>query len=190
MKIIILEGIATSGKTSVKNKLAETFAEKGINFSIIEEDETLMPILNNTDRQISINLLKNVISKALSEQKDFIIFDRLFFTHIFRTNSSIDDFKEIEEMIQDRSLLVFLKIDESKIPERIAYAREHRDKAWNDYVSKKGTAEEIYQYYTNQQRLLLDLLKKTSLKYKIYDATNIGFVDISKDILQTILENR
>lgn len=78
MKIIILEGIATSGKTSIKNKLADAFVEKGINFSIIEEDETLMPILDNKDRQISIGLLKEVISKALKEEKDFIIFDRLF----------------------------------------------------------------------------------------------------------------
>ena len=79
MKIIILEGIATSGKTSVKNRLAEAFAEKGLNFSIIEEDETLMPILHNTDKQVSIDLLKKVIGNALKEKKDFVIFDRLFF---------------------------------------------------------------------------------------------------------------
>lgn len=190
MKIIILEGIATSGKTSVKNKLAEAFVEKGINFSIIEEDETLMPILNNTNRQTSINLLKNVIGEALKEEKDFIIFDRLFFTHIFRTNSLIEDFREIEKMIQDRSVLVFLKIDESKIPERITYAREHREKSWNEYVSKKGNNEEIYQYYINQQRLLLGLLKETMLKHKVYDTTNMDFADISKDILLTLFEDR
>lgn len=190
MKIIILEGIATSGKTSVKNKLAEAFTEKGINFSIIEEDETLMPILNNTDKQTSINLLKNVINKTLKEKKDFIIFDRLFFTHIFKTNSSINDFREIENIIKDQSLLVFLKIAESKIPERITHARKHREKSWDEYVSKKGNDEEIYQYYLNQQRLLLELLKETSLKYKMYDTTNLDFPSIAKDILQTLSEER
>src|SRR3990167_7124032 len=99
MKILILEGIATSGKTSVKNKLADAFVEKGINFSIIEEDETLMPILHNTDKQVGIDLLKKVIDNALKAEKDFIIFDRLFFTHIFRTKSSIEDFREIENLI-------------------------------------------------------------------------------------------
>ena len=186
MQIIILEGIAASGKTSVKNKLAEAFVEKGINFSIVEEDETLMPILNNTDRQTSSNLLKNVIDKALKEEKDFIIFDRLFFTHIFRANSSIEDFREIEKMIQSQSLLVFLKIDESKIPERINYARKHREKSWDEYVSNKGSDEEIYQYYINQQRLLLGLLKKTSLEYKVYDTTDIDFESVTKNILVSV----
>lgn len=184
MKIIILEGIATSGKTSVKNKLADAFVEKGINFSIIEEDKTLMPILHNTDKQVSIDLLKTVIGNALKEKKDFIIFDRLFFTHIFRTKSSIEDFREIENLIKNQSFLVFLKIDEENIPERIMYARQHRDKSWNEYVSKKGSDEEIYQYYINQQRLLLNLLKHTFLKYKTYDTTNMNFINVAKMILE------
>ena len=149
-----------------------------------------MPILHNTDKQVSIDLLKKVIDKALKAKKDFIIFDRLFFTHIFRTKSSIEDFREIENLIKDQSFLAFLKIDEENIPERFVYARQHRDKSWNEYVSKKGSDEEIYQYYINQQRLLLDLLKETSLKYKVYDTTNLNFADISKDISQTLFEDR
>lgn len=184
MNIIQLEGIATSGKTSVKNKLADAFVEKGVNFSIIEEDETLMPILHNTDKQVSIDLLKKVIDNALKAKKDFIIFDRLFFTHIFRTKSSVEDFREIENLIKDQSFLVFLKIDEANIPERVAYARQHRDKSWDEYVSKKGSDEEIYQYYINQQRLLLDLLKHTSLKYKIYDTTDMEFKNVANEILK------
>lgn len=183
MKIIILEGIATSGKTSVKNKLADAFVEKGINFSIIEEDETLMPILHNSDKQVSIDLLKIVIGNALKAEKEFIIFDRLFFTHIFRTKSSIEDFREIENLIKDQSFLVFLKIDEAKISERVMHARQHRDKSWNEYVSKKGSDEEIYQYYINQQRHLLDTLKHTSLKYKIYDTTDMNFKNVANEIL-------
>ena len=184
MKILILEGIATSGKTSVKNKLADAFVEKGINFSIIEEDETLMPILHNTDKQVGIDLLKKVIDNALKAEKDFIIFDRLFFTHIFRTNSTLEDFQEIEDMLGGQSLLAFLKIDEAAIPERVKNARGHRGKEWDEYVSKKGSDEEIYQYYINQQRLLLDLLKHTSLKYKIYDTTDIEFKNVANEILK------
>ena len=32
MKIIILEGIATSGKTTIKNNLVKAFIEKGVSF--------------------------------------------------------------------------------------------------------------------------------------------------------------
>ncbi len=184
MKIIILEGIATSGKTSVKNKIAEALDEKKVNFSIIEEDKTLMPILHNTDKQTSINLLKTVIGNALKEEKEFIIFDRLFFTHIFRTKSSIKDFKEIESLVKNQSFLAFLEINHAKIPERIMYARQNRDKSWNAYVSKKGSDEEIYQYYINQQIFLLNLLKHTSLKYKIYDTTDMDFKNVAKMILE------
>jgi thymidylate kinase len=186
MKVIILEGIATSGKTSVKNKLVEILAARQENFSIINEEESLLPILNNTDRKISIALLKKIISEALNSDKKIIIFDRLFFTHIFKTGSSVEEFKEIENMLVSCSLLVFLKIDESKIPERIERARQHREKEWVEYVNKKGNNEEIFQYYINQQRLLLELINQTSLNYKIYDTTDMDFDDIANDILKTI----
>jgi thymidylate kinase len=183
MKIIILEGIATSGKTTVKNKLTDILLEKGKSFSVVEEDKTLLPILNNKDRQVSIDLLKKIINKALEQEKDYIIFDRLFFTHIFRTNSNINDFKEIEDMVKNQSLLVFLKIDESRIPERITYARENRDKSWDKYVSQKGNREEVFEYYINQQRLLLDLLKQTSLEYELYDTSDMDFEGIARGVL-------
>ena len=189
MKIIILEGIATSGKTTIKNKLIEAFIERGVNFSVVEEDETLMPILDNTDKQVSINLLRKVIDKELKEEKDFIIFDRLFFTHIFRTDSSIGDFKEIENLIENKSFLAFLEIDEPEIPRRIADTRERRGKEWDEYVSKKGSDEEIYQYYMNQQKLLLNLLKETSISSKIYNTTNMDFDNIAKDILEVLFSD-
>lgn len=186
MKIIILEGIATSGKTSVKDKLKELLIEKGITFSIVEETETLLPILNNADKKVSIDFLNNILDKSLAKKKDFIIFDRFFFTHIFKTNSSTEDFREIENTIKNNSLLVFLKIDESKIPERITYAREQREKSWDEFVSQKGNDKEIYQYYINQQGSLLNLLEKTSLRYKIYNTTDMNFENVAKDILQII----
>ena len=184
MKILILEGIATSGKTTIKKKLAEILNRKGFSFSVIEEDKTLMPLLDNFDRQVSLDLLKNVIGAALNEDRDFVIFDRLFFTHIFRTKSSIDDFGEIENLIRDNALLIFLKIDEERIPERIANARRQRDPRWNEYVSKKGTVEEVNDYYINQQRILLALLDQTSLKFEIFDTSDMNFDEISKRILR------
>ena len=45
-KIIILEGIATSGKTTLKDKLVEYFATTNSKFVVVGEDQTLMPILN------------------------------------------------------------------------------------------------------------------------------------------------
>jgi tRNA uridine 5-carbamoylmethylation protein Kti12 len=64
MKILILEGIATSGKTTVKNNLLKAFVKKGVSFSAVEEDETLMPIRNNQDLVTSIKLLKEVVERV------------------------------------------------------------------------------------------------------------------------------
>ena len=64
MKILILEGIATSGKTTIKNKLEKYFDKKDLKYLVVEEDETLMPILHNTTKRLAIAHLKKVIEKS------------------------------------------------------------------------------------------------------------------------------
>lgn len=185
MKILILEGIATSGKTTIKNNLEKYFDKKGLNYLVIEEDETLMPILHNTNRKIGIAHLKKVIKKALAQKKDILIFDRLYFTHVFRTRSSINDFKGIENLLKKSSLLVFLKIDKKKIGRRIYDTMKQRPK-WADYVRKKGDKKDIINYYIHQQELLLKLLKKSSVKHVIYNSTEQNFKNITKNIINKL----
>jgi len=186
MKILIFEGISTSGKTSVINRLSEYLLQQKYSFEIIGEDRTLMPIISNKEVNVSLNFLKKEIQKLAQLQKEVIVFDRLYFTHIFRTSSSMRDFQEIEEMLKKIAtvVVVFLKIDESSIPKRIEIARAYRDKEWNEFVSRKGSSREIYQYYIQQQKYLLDNLKETSLRYEVFDATDMNFERILDDILQ------
>ena len=68
-----------------------------MSYSVIEEEETLMSIRDNQNKETSIKLLKEII-----------IFDRLYFTHIFRTKSSIEDFKELENLVKDKAFLAFI----------------------------------------------------------------------------------
>jgi|TARA_B100001971_G_C18095904_1_gene486077 thymidylate kinase len=185
MKILILEGIATSGKTTIKNKLEKYFDKKDLKYLVVEEDETLMPILHNTTKRLAIAHLKKVIEKALAQKKDILIFDRLYFTHIFRTKSSINDFKKIENLLKRSSLLIFLKIDKKKIGKRISDTMNKRPK-WADYVCKKGNKKDIIKYYATQQELLLKLLKKSSVKHAIYNSTKNNFKNITKDIINKL----
>jgi uncharacterized protein (DUF952 family) len=99
----------------------------------------------------------------------------------------VKDFCEIKNLIKENATLVLLKIDEALIPERIEYARKHRDKAWNDYMDKKGSKEEANNYYIAQQRLLLRLIQNSSLDRKIYDTSNLDFSRIAKDIVKSVL---
>jgi thymidylate kinase len=186
MKILILEGIATSGKTTIKNKLEKYFDSKDLDYLVVEEDKTLMPILHNTDKKIGINHLRKVIKKTLEQKKDILIFDRLYFTHIFRTKSSIDDFKSIENLVKKSSLLVFLKIDKKRIGEKIFDEMKKRPKKWANYVRKKGNKKDIINYYVHQQELLLKLLKKSSLKYTIYNTTEQNPENITQDIIDKL----
>jgi len=190
MKILILEGIATSGKTTIKNKLVDSFKKRGLNYLVIEEDKTLMPILNNTSADVSINHLSKILKNVLFlKKKDIIIFDRLYFTHIFRTESNLKDFKKIESLLSKKNaFLVFLKIDKKKISERIfnALKNERAKTSWVNYIKKKGTNIEIINYYQKQQDMLLDLLKKTKIKNKTYNTTNLNFDLITKNILKNL----
>lgn len=187
MKIIIFEGIAASGKTSVIEEVTKILQEQKIAFSVIPEAETLLPLLGNTEKEKSIEFIKKILAKSIGEMKDLIIFDRLYFTHIFRTNGTINDFIEIENLIRDKAELIFLKIGEAKIGERIAYARQHRNQEWNRYVEKKGSAEETNNYYLGQQRFLQKLAEKSSLDRKIYDTSNLDFGGIAEDIVASVL---
>jgi len=185
MKVIILEGIATSGKTSVKNELEKILKERGVNFTFVGEEETLMPILNNTDSKINCDYLKSILKKYFSNPtSDVIIFDRLYLSLIWRSKGNIKDFDECGQLLKDRNAIIcFMKIPEEKISERIKLALSHRDEKWIKYVKTKGdTTEKIISYYSNQQKQLLELLKNISIPYQIFDTTDMDFQSIAQEI--------
>jgi len=139
MKVIISEGIATSGKTTIKNALIKEFKDQGLSYKFIDEEEILIPIPESTDRQVAINFLLNIFERIFnsSDKNDVILFDRLYFTHVFRTNSNIDDFQEIENILSRfDTTLVILTINEEKIPDRIFNCHETQ-RGWLGKICQK-----------------------------------------------------
>jgi thymidylate kinase len=183
-KIIILEGIATSGKTSVKNELEKILTQRGFTFTFIEEEETLMPVLQNTDPVIANNHIVGLLNKYLPLNKDVLIFDRLYLTHIWRTGSYIEVFTESTSLLSANNVLIcFLEIPNNKIEERISLAQSHRDERWNNYINTKGkTHDEIIAYYSNQQVELLKLLKMIPTSNRIFDTGDMDFQNIAENI--------
>lgn len=189
MKIIILEGIATSGKTSLKEKLSDYFKNKKFRFKAIDEGITLMPILHNTEKDTSLELLEKVISNTLKENVDIAIFDRLYFTHIFRTKSSLSDFSAIEDLLlKQNTLLVLLTIKKELIGQRILKAMNHRGKSWENYVRKIGTDDEIVNYYTDQQDKLIGLISESKLDSVAIDATDRNYDTIKDSVLKRLTQ--
>lgn len=182
--IIILEGIATSGKTSVKNELEKILAQRGVSFTFIGEEETLMPLLHNTDVHIANNHVVKLLNKYLTLNTDVLIFDRLYLTHMWRTRASLSDFMESTALLsQHATQICFLEIPGRKLEERIALARSHRDEAWNAYVSTKGkTQREILAYYAGQQKELLELLQRVSIPHTIFDTGDMDFRRVAGEV--------
>jgi hypothetical protein len=183
-KIIMLEGIATSGKTSVKNELENILKERALNYAFIDEEETLIPLLHNSDAARANNHIVQVLNKYLSLDKNVLIFDRLYLTHIWRTKADIESFTESTSLLfQNNAYICFLKIPNNKLKERISLAQSHRDEGWNNYVSTKGkTQDEIVAYYSNQQDELLELLKNVSVPNAIFNTEDMDFQRLAREI--------
>lgn len=182
MKVLIFEGIATSGKSTIIAKLKENLPD--INIRTAEEAETHIPIMEKKTGK-HIEFFKSLVSKLTSEKPDVLIFDRLYLTQAFRAKCDLDEYKEVEQLLSAHSTIsVFLKVDEELIANRILKASEHRG---SDFFQSRGeNAEEIAQYYILQQRNQLNLLEQSTLPYKIFNTTDHRYTDIVKELMEII----
>lgn len=183
MQILILEGIATCGKSSLTKSIEELALKQGQSVLAMDEEETMWPLRNTTSQEECISFLKNILDKVLGEEYDLVIFDRFHFSQIFRTKGTVDDFMEIEDMLRPFAQVIFLKVKESTIPQRIRDTMARRPASWAEYVRKKGTDEEIDAYYIGQQRMLEGVCKETTLPVVEYDTTDMHFDDIARQVL-------
>jgi thymidylate kinase len=184
-KIIIIEGIATSGKTTLKDKLVSFLTASNHKVVVVGEDQTLMPILHNTDKGVALKLLDEVIKSVLATDNEIVIFDRLYFTHIFRTHSTTQDFSQMFDLLLGHQvLIVLLTVEKSSIRNRILMAMEQRGSGWTEFVKKKGTDDEIAQYYIDQQDKLIDLVEESSLPTAVFNTTSGNYEEIKVEIIK------
>lgn len=187
MKILIFEGIATSGKSTIIITLSAspTISNKTV---VFEENDTHIPIMQQTS-DLHVDFFKDLINKAVSQPVDIVIFDRLYLTQAFRAKASLKEYSEIEGMLLHYSpTTIFLKVDEAALIDRIAKASEHRDPKWAEYIGKKGkTPKEIAKYYIDQQNSQLELIKQSKIPYKIFDTTDHDYKRVEDVILSEII---
>jgi len=126
--LILLEGIASSGKTTVERLLAEALP----NSKIVTEGETLMSLIDNRDHKTAVEHLKKVIEAVRNESFDYLIIDRFHLTHAFRTNVSLKEFSSVEDSLRELgdALIVLLVIDPLTIQTRIQETMELRKENW------------------------------------------------------------
>lgn len=188
MKILIFEGIATSGKSTIILGLSSRLATS-TKTVVYEEADTHIPIMRQTD-ELHLDFFEDLINKAIDQNVDVIIFDRLYLTQVFRAKASVKDYSNIEDMLLEYPVTsIFLKVDEEAISDRITKSLNHRDSEWADYLSEKGkTPEDISKYYIGQQRNQLELLKQSKLPFRIFDTTDHNYKKVEDVIISEVLQ--
>jgi thymidylate kinase len=188
MKIIVLEGSSASGKTTTAKLLLDALTKKGKSARVIEEDLTLMPILNNRDSKISLDHLMRVIKTAFEGKFDFIIFDRLHLTASAITASNLSEYFKIEdELLNYHPLLVLLTIPQNQIPKRIRESIKFRNASWGEYVRKKGSDQEINEHYIEAQKKVIKQFKDSGLPKIQFDTSDKNYGVIAGEIIKKVL---
>jgi thymidylate kinase len=185
MKILILEGIATSGKSTITDRIREQLV--GMSVRVVTEEETHIPIMKQTS-ELHITFFEELIKRLVTDKPNLIIFDRLYLTQAFRAGVSLEEYSDLENVLSKYdTLTVFLKVDDHAVAERVTSAVEHRNPAWGEYVKTKGkTTSEIADYYISQQRNQIDLLNASKLAHMVCDTTNHDYKEITKQILEKL----
>lgn len=187
MKTIVIEGLSTSGKTTIAKKIAELCHDQNLDCKIIDENTTLMPILKNREPKVSSDHILGVLNDAYKENHDLVVFDRLHLTSIAITDSSIEEFDEIEKILKaHETLLVFLEIDEDKIESRIFDSIEYRGEWWREHLAKKGDRSDVMKHYLESQKKLFIQLEKTKLPKMIFNTTEENYDEIVKEVFEKV----
>lgn len=183
LKILLVEGIATSGKSSLIEKLSGLLKEQRV--TVFGESDTHMPIMDKPD-QLHIEFFKSLIIEATKTDADLIIFDRLHYTQAFRAKTNIAAYAEIENLLAANNTLVsYLMVDEAVVAERVTLAVEHRDDKWGEYVQTRGKSfKEIAEYYILQQQNQLELLSKSKLTSKVFNTTHHEYEAIADTLIK------
>ncbi|MDB4984348.1 MAG: hypothetical protein JWM20_527 [Patescibacteria group bacterium] len=185
-RVIILEGVSTSGKTSVAEKIKVHFDEKRWRCMIVNEEETLMPIINNSNQEKASQHLEILLKEYLEANVDVLIFERLHLTHAYRTGTQDlkKGFGACEKLLKKYwTKLCFLEVPESNISKRISSAMLHRKNNWVNYWElRERTPEEISNYYFKQQQQMREVLAQSNLSSMTFDTQNMDFERIADDI--------
>ena len=137
MKVLVFEGIATSGKSTIIHSLS-VHLSTSVKAVVYEESDTHIPIMDQLNG-LHLDFFEDLINKAVDQNPDVIIFDRLYLTQAFRARADLRDYADTEDLLLEYSTTtIFLKVDEASLVDRIQKAVKHRDPRWADYLSTKS----------------------------------------------------
>lgn len=160
-RVVIIEGIAASGKTTLQ-KLLKTMLRSLRRVETLSEKTTLMPLVENRSPEAAAAHLNKLISRIKKNKSDFVILDRFHFTHAFRTAGDRGNIRDIERFLKRNfSVVVVLLIVDEKLIERNIRDSLRIRKTWAK--GKQGSISEKVAYYKDQQRKLSNIAQISGL---------------------------
>jgi thymidylate kinase len=189
IRIIILEGVTTVGKTTVFCNLQRYSKEHGFKWLFIPESETIMPIIDSVNQKFNNEHFKDLFKNKFCKNADLYIFDRLHFSSIFKTGAKAKDLEEIEKILYKFNTQIFmLYVQKDFLRKRIEESMEYRDVKWNNYFLDKvdGHKEKIADIFIRRQSLIKKMMCRSMLRTHILDSSDQNFVRITRQIIDII----
>ena len=202
-KIIILEGMSTSGKSLLQNFLKINLEKEGKKVASVDEKEGLNILLDKQNRSLtkSLEVLKSLILDHTTQNYDFIIFDRFHISHNGTLkDSKFEDFDEIESLLKKfDSKIIYLHVDNSKIVQRIRTVLNttRKNSSFEEFFRSRvipgcNTLEEenqrMFSFYSVRTEQHLKDLNKTKLPYLKIDVSDIVKKEEYTNVFMQVLD--
>jgi hypothetical protein len=143
-------------------------------------------LFENRDPLKAVEYLKNVIENIKKISTSYIIVERLFITHAFRTNSKLNIFSGLENEVLNcfDPITILLRMQDDYISNRIELADKQRGATWKH--KKVGTLEERVNYYIEQQKYLKKLFSESAMPIFSIDTSRMDWDNVLNIILKNI----
>lgn len=188
-RTIIVEGVTTSGKSTIVDNLRRYAREHNLSGTFLSEEETVIPCIDSTNLKHNQEFLSELLQTVFAEDKNLYVFDRLHFTHTIKTNSTIKDFTDIENGLkQHDATLFFIDIPEEALKKRLLDALKYRNVRWVQYATERsdGDQEEFIDFYIQRQRLLRKLFDESTLTKYIIDSGDQNYIRMTRTIIDIV----
>jgi hypothetical protein len=181
-RILIFEGIASSGKTTTARQLVECFPEA----AIVSEDETLMPLIANLDPGVAREHLTAILAHVYRLRQPVVVVDRFHLTHAFRTSTPLRAFRTLEARLSRdfNPIVILLTVRNDAIPARLLRTSAKRGDGWQR--GRRGSFAERVAYYRSQQVALLQLAQQSRLPVLIIDTTEMDWPRYVQVIIRAV----
>ncbi len=180
-RVVIIEGIAGAGKTTLHNILKDHF--KGKKIYIFTEEELLMswkhvfiPNLLSLRIKFLNNVLDYIKDKLKKEKDSIFILDRFHITmKIFflgHNNALYNEYEKLLSRIKELPVCVLIpQLKDSQIKERSVH--KERGYQWDEYLKLKLKYEvydDLEKMYIDEQKQVLKIAKEQKIPFSITEA--------------------